>query len=307
MAKLRSPNYPAISLRESYQRTKLLWTKERRTPVPPDVAAKAIGYSGLSGPSRTLLAAAKKYGLIDSDEDTVKVSELTVRIAHSANDDETIVALREAALKPELFSQLYAQYRHASDDAIRSYLIAKLNFSDAGARQVLKAYRDTLAFARLDNPEYNPPNDSEEVSVESAQNNTVSTRNIGSTVPSASSLSSNSSIATTQTFSWPLSPDVKAEVKITGGELKPEYFDALRKYLDLARGFVTTFQVGDTVEFEDAYTREIKWGRITQMLGGTALVSTITKEEAGPNPKRFSPRPDPRIAEITGGTGIIKN
>src|SRR5260370_11643784 len=189
MAKLRSPNYPAISLRESYQRTKLLWTKERRTPVPPDVAAKAIGYSGLSGPSRTLLAAAKKYGLIDSDEDTVKVSELTVRIAHSANDDETIVALREAGLKPELFSQLYAQYRHASDDAIRSYLIAKLNFSDAGARQVLKAYRDTLAFARLDDTEYNPPVEREDANMEATQNSAVKLSQPSRGVAIASSLS----------------------------------------------------------------------------------------------------------------------
>src|ERR1700676_1385609 len=104
----RSPNYPALGLRDAIQRVRALWNKEKRTAVPADVAAKAIGYNGLSGPSRTAIAAMKKYGLVDSDDNTVKVSELAVRILVPANMDQELEALREAALKPELFRQLHA-------------------------------------------------------------------------------------------------------------------------------------------------------------------------------------------------------
>ena len=53
------------------------------------------------------------------------------------------------------------------------------------------------------------------------------------------------------------------------------------------------FLVGDRVEYEDAYTGEIKYGQITQMGGTDAFIRTITKNEAGPSPKKL---PKLRIA-----------
>jgi hypothetical protein len=47
------------------------------------------------------------------------------------------------------------------------------------------------------------------------------------------------------------------------------------------------FAVGDRVEYEDAYTREIKYGLITHMQGADAVIRTITKQEAGPNPNEL--------------------
>jgi hypothetical protein len=315
MAKMRSPNYPAVSLTEAIQRVRALWTKEKRTAVPADVAAKAIGYSGLSGPSRSTLGAMKKYGLVDSDDKTVCVSDLALRILHPANEGEQLQATQQAALLPELFASLHGSYAQASDDALRSYLITKLDFSESGARQVIKTFRETISLAKLDNSEYIPPRGGameDKSNMNQATDSSRFTSKQGA-IPGKTPLMDGvypnvpPNAKPEKTWRWPLSDEVDAEVRITGGEVRPEYFDALRKYLDLARGFVTTFQVGDTVEFEDAYTHEIKWGRITQMFGGTSLVSTITKEEAGPNPKRFSPKPDARIAAITDGTGIIKN
>jgi hypothetical protein len=37
-------------------------------------------------------------------------------------------------------------------------------------------------------------------------------------------------------------------------------------------------------------TGELKYGRITNMTGGDVIIRAITKEEAGPNPKRLSKR-----------------
>jgi hypothetical protein len=41
-----------------------------------------------------------------------------------------------------------------------------------------------------------------------------------------------------------------------------------------------TFNVGDKVVFEDAYTDETRYGVITQMSGGDAVIRAILKEEA---------------------------
>jgi hypothetical protein len=229
---MRSPNYPAIGLRESYQRTKQLWIKEKRTAVPADVAAKAIGYSGLSGPSRTTLAAMKKYGLVESDDKTVKVSELALRMIHPANEQDEVKAFQEAALKPELFAQLFSSHQDASDDALRSYLITKLEFSETGAKQLIKAYRETIEVARFDKPGPEPLTRGPGDAMEMADDVEVSVRpSLGRVLtPSVASAAQPS-----QTLSVPVGPDVFAEVRITGGELRAEYLEALREYLELAK------------------------------------------------------------------------
>jgi hypothetical protein len=257
MATMRSPNYPAVSLRESCQRARLLWVREKRTPVPSDVAAKAIGYAGISGPSRTVMAAMKKYGLVDSDDKMVRVSDLALRILHPADEDAEIKALQEAALKPELFAELYSTHRDASDDALRSYLITRLEFSEAGARQLIKAFRDTISLARLDQPNANP---SLELAVSDRIQLDDNTRFIPRLSPDRQPVESvtprtQSSFEPSKPLIVPIGPDVYAEVRIRGGsgELRAEYIDALREYLILAKKWITPVEPRkETSETEQA-------------------------------------------------------
>jgi len=39
----------------------------------------------------------------------------------------------------------------------------------------------------------------------------------------------------TRVFSWPLSKDVSAEVRVTGPDVRPAHLERLRHYLDLAK------------------------------------------------------------------------
>lgn len=48
--------------------------------------------------------------------------------------------------------------------------------------------------------------------------------------------------------------------------------------------------VGDTVQFQDVKTGEFQYGCVEGTIEGNPIVRRITKEEAGPNPKRFIPR-----------------
>ena len=50
------------------------------------------------------------------------------------------------------------------------------------------------------------------------------------------------------------------------------------------------FTLGDTVQFQDVNTGEFQYGCVEGTIEGNPIVRRITKEEAGPNPKRFTPR-----------------
>jgi hypothetical protein len=247
MAKMRSPNYPAIGLGEAVNRVRALWSKEKRTPVDAAVAAEAIGYSGLSGPSRTVLSSMKKYGLVDSDDRTVRVSDVALQIIHPANEDEELTALQGAALSPELFRQLFESHRDASDVALRSYLINKLGFSEVGARQLVKAFRDTLAFAKLDKPNSYPSQamlaeDHTQATDYDDDDPTTPRYFQPQPAPSRIDTRNKQQPNTQQTYSWPLSPGVRGEVRIIGDEPKPQHLRAIRSYLELAEKLMVAEQ-----------------------------------------------------------------
>jgi hypothetical protein len=64
------------------------------------------------------------------------------------------------------------------------------------------------------------------------------------------------------------------------------------------------FKQGDTVEFNDAYTGELTYGRVSRVYGSDCIITKITKEEAGPKPKRFNAQPGCSYVEDENGTPI---
>ncbi len=63
--------------------------------------------------------------------------------------------------------------------------------------------------------------------------------------------------------------------------------------------------IGTTIVFDDAYAGAEKFGRIDRVFGDDATIRIISKEEAGPNPRRVKLKPDARIDAITHGSGLI--
>ena len=144
----RSPRYPSISLKDAIEAARLLWNKERRTVVHPEVFAKALGYSSVSGPVRTKLASLRQYDLLEKHADGVRISDTAMQVLNNAEGSADYrKAVQEAALSPTLFRELHNTHADASDDAIRSYLILKKGFSVPGARLAAVAYKDNLSLA----------------------------------------------------------------------------------------------------------------------------------------------------------------
>lgn len=237
MGKERSPNYPAIGLSDAITAIKALYEKEKRTAVPGVVAAKAIGYGSLSGPARVKLAALKKYGLLEGDERSgMRIAELGMHIMFPASPEDEDESRRKAALNPELFRALYENFAEASDDALRSYLITRMHFAPIGAKQVIAAFRDTIAFANLQKAEYNASNmsDKREAKVQAEATSGSSFDFSGFNRPQQPKP------VAAKVFTWPLSKGVTAEVRFSGGEVQRSHLDLLAKYLELAKMAIDT-------------------------------------------------------------------
>lgn len=229
MSKMRSPNYPAYSLRSCMDWISRIWEKEGRTPVSSEIAAIAAGYKGLSGPSRTAIASMKKFGLLDESSDGVRVSPLALSIIHPVKSGEDTLALREAALRPALFVQLAEQHLDASVQAITSFLITRMGFSHTGAVTCAEAFKDTVQFAKLDVV-------SEEQLLDPSKSQVPPNEELPRTEATDALVRDSRK---THVFVWPLTNGVFAEVSFSGNELSDEDIDLLCAYLNLAkRGLV---------------------------------------------------------------------
>jgi hypothetical protein len=145
MSKARSPQYPAIGLKEAVDLIEKVYEHDYQNPIPREVAAKHMGYNGLNGKSLGVLSALKKYGLLEGRGNDSRVSDLGVQIiAHPPGSAERAQALQAAGALPELFAELDNRFAggKASDQALRSYLLTQ-KFIPSGADAAIRAYRET--------------------------------------------------------------------------------------------------------------------------------------------------------------------
>jgi len=222
--KMRSPNYPALTLPQALEVAGKLWNAEKRTPVGHEAAALALGFKSLSGPARVAIGALRQYGLIvKAEKGQIRLSDLAMAALHG-NPDEKQAALRQAAVNPSLFKELARNYSQASETAISSYLITKKAFTDDGARKAAKAFWVALKLAKSDASGYTPDDSRKEPEnmqgIETGQN--IKNNGSGS---EAGALSLNVPFA---------KGSLTVQVRIVGDKLRPAHIARIRKYLELA-------------------------------------------------------------------------
>lgn len=148
MARAQSPGYPNMSLPKAIATVQKIFAADRRNPIDREVAAKHIGYSGLSGASDKSLASLAHFGLTEkTGKGEVRVSQLAVDIIHPDKPSDRTKALYEAGFKPQIFKDLRDRFSggHVSEDALKSYLIRE-NFLDRAIAPVTQAYLETCRF-----------------------------------------------------------------------------------------------------------------------------------------------------------------
>lgn len=145
--RVRSPNYPAVSLPEAIERVRKVYEKEHMHKAPPEVVAKALGYTSLNGASLSMISALKKYGLLEEVGKDLKVSHdaLTILVDPKDSADRARI-IRQSAFAPALFAELQAQYEDGvpSDENLRAYLL-KRGFAPSSVDAPIRSYRETIA------------------------------------------------------------------------------------------------------------------------------------------------------------------
>jgi len=148
MARLRSPNFPGLSLEEAVDAAREIFDKSRHAVIPREVVAKDLGYAGLTGRSAVILGALNQYGLVEnSSKGQMKVSQLAADILHGYPEDVRLKALYKAGREPSLFKAIFDKFDNQipSDNAVRSFLIQS-GFTNEGAEKALKTFSETNRF-----------------------------------------------------------------------------------------------------------------------------------------------------------------
>jgi len=154
--KNRSPSYPAIDLEEAVERARRLYERENRHLVPVDTAIGAWGYSPGSGAGMVVIAAMKKFGLL---EDSGSGADRRVRLTENAyqilidereESPERRELLRQAALQPRIHAELWNRYgaEQPSDSTLR-YELRKMEYSDEAAQKLTAEWRRTFEYVNL--------------------------------------------------------------------------------------------------------------------------------------------------------------
>lgn len=188
--KHRSPNYPAISLRTLASKLPAVYASIKRHAVGVETAVSTMGYSYKSSTGKLALAAMRAYGLFETVQAganaTVKLTSRALDIAGDFPIDskEWLDAVQAAALAPKIHETLWKRYGAILplDDEIRRVLIRELGFGDNAVGPFVRDYKDTIAFARL-NEKSTIPEDTQDDPEDEAEDDNQGDRRGGGKPP----------------------------------------------------------------------------------------------------------------------------
>jgi hypothetical protein len=151
----RSPSYPAIGLADALERAGVLYTEEGRNAAPVEAVVSHWGYGAKSSGGRLVLAALRRYGLLEDEKHgshtQVKLSRLALDIILGEDGPKKAEAIQLAALAPPINRELIEKHPDGlpSDQSLRHYLVVERGFTNGAAEEFIPRLRDTIAFAEL--------------------------------------------------------------------------------------------------------------------------------------------------------------
>lgn len=156
--RVRSPNYPAISLLDALDKVSALYKSQHTHAGPREVIVRGMGYSSLNGASMSAISALHKYGLLEGRGDEIRVSERAMRILHPESQEERVLAIQEAASEPKLFAELDERFPGVvpNEELLRNYLLRR-NFASSAVPAVILSYRGTKELVQAEPGGYDSP------------------------------------------------------------------------------------------------------------------------------------------------------
>lgn len=150
----RSPSYPADGLEACIEWAKKIYAAEKKAVISSAIAVKHMGYSGISsGAARVSLSSMKKFGLVSEEgAERIRLTDDAVRLVIAPDDEIRLPILRNLAQKPEIIKELLNEYGSElpSNESLKYRLVSDRGFGEAAADAFIKALRETVRVAKLD-------------------------------------------------------------------------------------------------------------------------------------------------------------
>ncbi|MEA2840655.1 MAG: hypothetical protein QOF41_1985 [Methylobacteriaceae bacterium] len=161
MARVRSPNFPAVPLGSALVMAKKAFDKENRNKMSRATLGLHLGHKTLSGPATIKIGALRSYGLVDGSGDELRVSDDAVTaVMAPADSRERKEAMRRLALNSELFKEIHKEFPDTlpSEDNLRYWLV-KRQFTAKAAQIAAKAYLSTMRLVESGKEPYDEGSD----------------------------------------------------------------------------------------------------------------------------------------------------
>jgi len=157
LLRLRSPNYPSLTLEKALELAEVLLKDHSRYPVSLKVAAESWGVSPESSYVAQHIAALSYYGLIategEKDSKKIKISELAYKILMDKRPDsqERKALILEAALNPGIIKKLFDTYPSGlpADHALEYELTTKHQFNPKSVTDFITLFKKNMDFAQI--------------------------------------------------------------------------------------------------------------------------------------------------------------
>jgi hypothetical protein len=237
----RSPNYPAVGLREAVERVRKLFAADGRAGAPAEIAAKHIGYSSAHGQAMSVIAALKRFGLVAEVSGRLAPTQAAIEILNlPETDSRRRTALREAALNPPLYRELVEGHRATGlpqHDVLEAELTTYKKFNPKAVEGFVRDFLDTLEYAGI-----NVSDDVKSSEVEEPMNEPTISSEPESTSKAGFSFmktayqdaqKAQAAQALQNAWTWTLSipRNVRAELRVSGPVTKADII-RLRKQVD---------------------------------------------------------------------------
>jgi hypothetical protein len=224
MASHRSPNCPQITFSEAASKGRKVYEREHTHPAPKEAVAQDLGYSGINGRSLTLIGALRQYGILEGTSESLRVTDDAVSYYVLEEGPERDEAIGRMIFKPPFFESLRQAFGETlpSESTLKHHLI-KEGFLPKAAEEVIGVYRENLELVKtLAKP-------STVVSIPPSGDNTMAF----APAHTSSNLSLPSQTSPSiYSFSYPLSAEAKADLKIQGVVGEDE-LEMLRDHIEM--------------------------------------------------------------------------
>lgn len=148
--KIRSSSYPSFNLEQAIKNAEMVKKNLGRGPFSRDLAAKSLGYRGISGRSGMAISTLVQYGLLSRKANTYGMSSLSNKLFAYRDENERRAAIIEAASSPRLYKQLIEAYAGRSLPAMLSHILTRdYGISEAVASNVAATFEASMSFAGL--------------------------------------------------------------------------------------------------------------------------------------------------------------